>query len=278
MKDIKPRLAQIKAANQLYRTPVSQFKQVKDYTLINSQTYPSDYGMDLSKCAYTESAVVEMLCIWLSHSLEYTSKEFRTVFSSLSYKHVKKSLALLDLQMQVITDEFTRIKKAHIKRAGAAPKDVFVDSVIYYGGTLYTNEPVKLGHWVTAIKLLKGIAPFSNYLYNLINSHYAANSIDFEPVSTVLPLIDFPITSVSNLIQSLGLKYIDNSLFMSEDIVLGAADGWFVIWMNADRSWFKVGELEGISEILDQHLATVAINAESMHQFKLVACGNGEPK
>lgn len=275
MKDIKQRLAQVKATNELYRTPVSKYSTFPSFTLIGSQSY--EHGLDAAIKSFTpvESPIIEVMCAWISSNVGLFTGDFAKLYKSLTADNPRVSLERLSNNMQAARDGYALFKK-HLKRKGAAAKGTVADGVVMYGDQAYTNESISFDSFIIALKLVKGLHPFTAHVFRATVKSLSVNAIDFEPINQILGRIDFPITSVANLLTALGLQYVDNSVFIDKNLLVGVVSPWVLVWVDCNPKFYKLGTAEAICDAIDNQYIAEKLDADTSRTLGFISYENGE--
>jgi hypothetical protein len=173
-----------------------------------------------SKFAF-QNELVELACVCLrvSKSVVLHSNNDIRIFSSELPNILEESLAYRKkLYADCFESNLSNLSRSLFTTDKQAKKPYIFSGSIYLPKKFATfeEEADALG---TAFRLALKIHPLTEYLDGVIGSCKSGNLLDFNnQMFEMVKCIDFPFTSISNLLISLGYNYYDCDAFIRDEI------------------------------------------------------------
>lgn len=214
--------------NQFFMNPKFSGNRVK--------TSQGDFADDVisqlkeaTQIEYTDYSVMEILCTWLRTSeIQFNYKRELWNIEELSKLALKSTFAeRTKLYNMLTTDKVIKRIKLYLPDIKRSNRD-FVFGDLWYSIKKITDEDI-----IKALQLQMFVHPFSRKFSEKYLRYGTANFIDMGDTSyDILKEIDFPITSVRNLLASLSILYTNAVKCNNMDIHVSMRGNEIILWTS----------------------------------------------
>lgn len=181
---------------------------------------PAEY-----KVAYGHE--VELLLCWIHQHIAIGTPDLVGLF----YKAGKPISKTYSTSAQYVDSVVGELKKLLASFVVKSSKQCVISGLLFCD-CKFSDEIIR-----AAVSLIFGTHPFSHLCTKVTKKHYCINGLDFLNPAEIFSLIDFPITSVQNLLTALCEHYIDSTAFADKGFLVGStAAGIIVLYGNKFKS------------------------------------------
>lgn len=260
------KLANAMLTNIAYRTPINQMETIPSVVTVGSD------AVDVSEHR--------------KHLLELFSQKQYGVNVELTALFLHQHYELLPLSKA----EYSALAKysageasttSHFTADPIAPLYNYVRSHRSEGesyiiaGKLHTPSAVKKREIVAAASVAFGKHPLREYLISITNKYKSTNAIDMLPPEDLLSLIDFPFTSIENLLRCIPSIYIDSTMYTSRGILVGTLQEFIVVYAEADPAFYKVMELDTFRKLFYKDIFSTKMTKRAAGECGILELKNG---
>lgn len=260
MSDVETkRLAEIWVADKIYCSRSDCISSIETRPVIRGKVVDvSDFVASNTKFVIPFGNNVELVSYWIRNWYGRLSAE--SIAFIVKATKVKREQFLLDG-----TDDIKRIHSElrSFRKAGAG-------ELI---GSQIKSKPIVYSDVLTALRLVSGMHPLSKYLYDVMSKWMSINGIAFVSPHKVLELIDFPCTSVRNVLLALGMEYMSVPDAIERGIVTGKTYHPitpFIAWYNVSRPNYKMGEKEVLLQLYSAGALTQTLESDALTELGVV--------
>lgn len=143
------------------------------------------------------------------------------------------------------------------------------------GSTLVTNTAITKAEVMTAAAIAVGAHPLRAHLNHTLKTYKSINALDLLEPEAFLGLIDFPITSVRNLLRCMAYSYIDGTSYVADGILVGTTREFVVVYAKANPKFYKVMKLETFRAIYHANVFDGPLTKKTSTSYGILEYSNG---
>lgn len=257
-------LAQLKYNHLCTVLPPQEVDSKTRIIVVNSNSVPCSKLKTMNFSGYFTNPVVEVFTVWINMIGKQVTPEIFSEwqrFSHLSKKDAHTSLTIQDSRYKSIFKEFIKFFKQSYDFEGVS------------GSYFYLKEKPGYSEFLVAWQLSTMQHPVSKYLLSLAKSNSGCNYIVFSPES-ILKLINFPFTSIANVVTSLGFPYIYDQPYIDNGWILSKPlSEHLVLFYGASGVNYKMGSPDGIAQVISNSLVEQKLSLPQSLRLGLVFTG-----
>ncbi len=264
-KSLEYSLAVVKCTNQLYFTPVKRLGNFNANVVVDGTLYDCSAEMRFDIIAPTYGKQVEIMCLALPMFLSNDKDEYLKFFTQCLSATQKAARSLIDANAPLLKAMFKSFK-SKVKTSANGIN----------GSEAYCKEPLKYSLFLKAFMLMCQAHPLSDYVARLTKYHKAINAMDYVLPLTIFSLIDFPITSVANLMRAMGYDFVESCEFINKHITIGCRGAYRVIWIDGNPDSYKLGLAKDISLLVANNQTHERLDVSSALALGILDYMNGD--
>ncbi len=207
----------------------------------------------------------ELLVGWLRNNVGCFSQSVKDFWNECVGKSNKAVMPLINSKGAVLKQAYTETMK--FRKSGM---DGFM------GSTLYLRERPSYDIFILAWRLATMTHPFCNMVMNTICKHHGSNAIDFISPEKLLAYIDFPCTSIANMLIALGIPYVRELEFIDKGWIVTPLTDSLTIYYNANWNCYRTGPSESIRLLINNELVKHPLTRDEAFQLGITDFDNGE--
>lgn len=262
------RIATLKYVHEFVCTPCNRLHLLPK----RIQVGPDQWSLDQLKItpvnpdSFVADKSVELMVCWLRLNITSCSQEVRKFWERCYAKSNKDVLTRINESGALVKQAYSEMMK--FRKSG-------YDKIT--GTTLYLRERPDYAKFIMAWRLATLSHPFVRYVLRNVSEYRGVNSIDFLDPSKILKNIDFPYTSVANMLTALGFEYVRDLEYVDRGWVLTPyGDGLYTIYFNADPSCFKCGSKDAMLFLINNDLVEHSITRDEAFQLQIKDFSNAD--
>lgn len=251
------RLATIKYNHQLLTTPLSRYHLLSKRISVKSQQFTlKELGIEpINTTGYVSDNSVELLVVWLQSNIVQLDSDIQLLWNKFLDMNSSQSA-------KAVSEQTAKLKRAYVN----VMKFRKATSTGVAGSTLLLTEKPSFDSFIKAWRLATLSHPFSEVVYKYYTSQQGVNGLDFNTVE-IFNTIDFPLTSISNMITAIGLPFVKEQRWIDNGwIISHKEDGNVILFYDSTPSKFKIGTPDAIAYVINNMLVE--------HKFSHEECTN----
>lgn len=260
------KLANAMLTNIAYRTPITRMSEIPSVISVGSDAVDvSEHrGHLIQLFSEKEYGVnVELTALFLHQHYDLLPLS-KSEYSVLTKYSTNKSGTTSHFTADPVTPIYNYV------RSHRSEGDSYI-----IAGKLHTPSAVKKQEVASAISVAFGKHPLREYLISVTNKYKSTNAIDMLPPEELLALIDFPFTSVENLLRCIPSIYIDSTVYASRGILVGTLQEFVVVYADADPAFYKVMELDTFRKLFPKDIFSMKMTKRAAGECGILEIKNG---
>ena len=216
--------------------------------------------------AFVADKTVELMVCWLRLNVASLSREVREFWDQCYAKSNKEVLTRVNERgalMKQAYSEMMKFRKTGLEKIA--------------GTTLYLRERPEYAKFLMAWRLATLSHPFVKFVLRNISKYRGVNALDFLSPAKIMEQIDFPYTSVANMLTALGFAYVRDLEYIDKGWVLTPyGNGLYTIYFNADLECFKCGSEDAMLFLINNDLVEHSMTREEAFQLQIKDFSNAD--
>ncbi len=265
--NLSSRIARIKYTHEFICTPMGRMHLLPKRIQVNSEQFSlSQLGIKpINTDGFVSDNTTELLVCWLRHNVGNFSQKVKDFWNECIKLSNKTAVTLINSKGAVMKQAYTEAMK--FRKTGL---DGFA------GSTLYLRERPSYEVFILAWRLATMTHPFCNLVLNTICKHHGTNAIDFLTPDKLLASIDFPCTSIANMLIALDIPYVRDLEYIDKGWIVTPLTELMTIYYNANWNCYRTGSSESIRMLLNNELVEHPLTRDEAFQLGITDFDNGE--
>ena len=253
-------IAKLKYNQLLLTTPMHRYHTISRRITVGTEQFT------LEQLGITEPKIegrisdcsTELMTLWLRFNVGLFSPEVQQFWGDCVAATPAEAATLIASHTDILRKAFGELLKMRKSLADGIS-----------ASTLYLRVKPTFEAFVSAWMLASGKHKFATLLQAAYTDNRGTSWFCFHP-ELLIDVIDFPITSISNMIGALGYAFDTEQPMMDQGRILSYSDKYIRVYYQADESKFKTGTSETIASLINNDLIEPNISARDANELGIV--------
>lgn len=244
----------------LLTTPMHRYHTISQRISVGTQQFTIEQlGITSPKSeGRVSDCSTELMTLWLRFNIGAFSPDIQQFWGECITASSVEAASLVAAHTDILRKAFSQLLKM---------RKSLVDGIS--GSTLYLRIKPTFEAFVSAWMLASGKHKFATLLQAAYEDGRGTSWFVFHP-DLLIDAIDFPITSISNMITSLGFVFANNQPMIDSGRIMSYSDKYIRVYYQSNESKFKTGSSEAIASLLNNDLIEQELSARDANDLGLI--------
>lgn len=259
-KTLPASVAKLKFNQLLLTTPMHRYHTISRRITVGTEQFT------LEQLGITEPKIegrisdcsTELMTLWLRFNVGLFSPEVQQFWGECLASSPADAATLIASHTDTLRKAFSELLKMRKSLADGIS-----------ASTLYLRTKPTFEAFVSAWMLASGKHKFAALLQTAYTDNRGTSWFVFHP-ELLINAIDFPITSIANMIAALGYAFAVDQPMIDQGRILSYSDSYIRVYYQASESKFKTGTSETIANLLNNDLIEHDLSARDANELGLI--------